>query len=432
MFIRLQFKMTFFFSLILVTILLVTNFVVYIVMINYNRYQLSIEVEALLADIENQTWEYDEDEKEDNNIETKDLEEPSSLNSFSVYIVYSREDEIVNFHVDDKDVWPTLKEVSLSTPELVAPSVVKLSAPNEGYYLVAKRPITINNQDLGCFFVGKNVTIAYETLENLLFILVVSTVLGSIISVVLGYFIAGKSIKPIKEAYETKQVFLANVSHELRTPLSVILLSSNILESEVDESQVFQHDIVNDIKEEAIKMNGLIENLLLLSRSDNNKMIAAIEKINLSELVEKGVASFRTLIEQKKLQLSTEIETNINFEGDIKLLRSVISILVDNAIKYSHEGGNLWVSLSKIKNHHTTTIRFSVKDSGIGIPEAELKQIFERFYRIEGSRSKKTGGYGLGLSIAKDIVELHRGQIEVKSRVDEGSEFIVTFEQSDM
>lgn len=428
MFTRLQLKMTLFFSLILVTILLVTNFAVYIILINYNRHQLSTEVINLLTDIENQKWEHQDGYE---NIETKELNEPSSLNSFSMYIVYSEKEEIVNFKIDDRSLWPKLQEESKLIAASSSPQIIKVGTIKEYYYLVAKRPIVVNNQNLGSFFVGRNVTIAYETLDNLLLILIVSMILGSFISIVLGYFIAGKSIKPIKEAYETKQVFLANVSHELRTPLSVIMLSTNTLEVEIDPKELFIQEVVIDIKDEAKKMNDLIENLLLLSRSDTNKMLTSIEKVNLTELVEKEIDGFRPLVEQKKVQIVQELHKDVFIEGDKKLLVSVISILLDNAIKYSYEKGQISIKLHKEKARTKQLVHLSIKDNGIGIPEGEIKKIFDRFYRVENSRSKKTGGYGLGLSIAKEIMELHHGHIQVESVVDQGSEFILEFEQQE-
>lgn len=426
MFSKLQLKMTLYFSMILVTILFVTNFVVYFVMIQYNQHQLSTEVTTLLTEIENQTWEYPSNII---NLEAKDLEEPTLLRSFSVYIVFSNEDEIVNFHTDERSVWESVRDLSTQVMLSSDPQIIRIKSTTEFYYLVAKRPIIVNNKQLGYYFVGKNITVVYETLDNLRLILMVSLLGGSLLSVVIGYFIAGSNLKPIKKAYEAKQAFLANASHELRTPLSVIMLSTNTLEAEISLDEPFQQEIVADIKEVTKKMNGLIENLLLLSRSDTNKLATTMVRFDFSELVKNELESFTPLFTHRNLTLESKIQDNVSMEGDEKLLRSMVSIFVDNAIKYTHDFGKVRVELYQEKVYSKQIITFKVQDTGIGIPEKEVEHIFERFYRVENSRSKKTGGYGLGLSIAKEIIDLHHGSIDVKSKVDQGTLFTVVFKE---
>jgi signal transduction histidine kinase len=423
MFHRLQLKMTVVFSLILVTILFVTNVVVYIAVSNYNRIQLSTDVMVLLQEIENQGWEYDTTLEHP---KTKDLVEPSALRSFSTYIVYSEKDEIVNFKIDDLSLWKAVQEASKKMIFSDSPQLLKIDAPTEAYYLLAKRSIVVNDQSLGDFFVGRNVTIAYKTLENLVKTLIISMIISSFTSLVFGYYIAGKSIHPIKETYESKQMFLANVSHELRTPLSVIMLSANTLEVEIDEKESFQQEVVADIKDEAKKMSDLVENLLMLSRNESNKNVPLMERINFSELLKQELERFYPLFLEKSLHFEEDIEPRLFIDGDRKLLISVITILVENAIKYTPEKGHIALVVKK-ELRQKQWIKLSIKDTGIGIPENEIHHIFERFYRVENSRSRKTGGYGLGLSIAKEIIDLHKGRIYVNSKVDEGSEFILEF-----
>lgn len=426
MFTKLQLKMTVYFSMILVTILFVTNFVVYFVMIQYNQYQLTTEVSLMLSEIESQTWEAATDKA---NIKVKDLEEPPLLASFSAYIVFSEEDEIVNFQIDQREIWENFKNQSIEVPISVLPQILEIKGTTEFYYLVAKRPIFVNTQQIGSYFVAKNITVVYETLDSLRLVFLISLAFGALMSILLGYFIAGRNLKPVKQAYEMKQSFLANASHELRTPLSVIMLSTNTLEGEIPAHESFQREIVADMKEVTNKMNGLIENLLLLSRSDMHKLITTFERIPFTELLKKELSGFDTLFEHHHQTLETEIQEDIHLVGDEKLLQSLISILMDNAIKYTQERGIIRVTLHREKAYNKFLIVLKVTDSGIGIPEHEIKHIFERFYRVEDSRSKKTGGYGLGLSIAKEIVDLHHGQINVTSNVDKGTQFTVTFKE---
>lgn len=465
--------------------MVVTNLFIYFVMVGYNNYQLASEIKGMLDNINTQEWLYEtvdtsddsasvktsSDETSDddtpnndtsdddasksgesnkpasedtdsttetstttNNEEndseislplTKDLIIPKSLSTFSFYAIFSAQDEMVKSKMEEAIIGDELmthaKQISLTEN----PKLVTVGPKSQTYYLLTKRPITIGGVNLGYFEVGKDVTVAYETLNNLVKILLYSMIGGIVVSALLGYLIAGRTIKPIRQAYDSKQRFLESVSHELRTPLSVILLSANTLEDEIPDSEDFQKEIVSDIKDETKKMGGLIEKLLLLARSDSHKMIKSTERFNLSELVLREAKSFQSLANKKNITQHMEVEPNLMYEGDKKLLTSVISILTDNAIKYNKEGGTLTITLTselKAKGH---TIQLRVKDTGTGIPENELEHIFERFYRLEGSRSKKTGGYGLGLSIAREIVSLHNGTLQVKSEVGVGSEFML-------
>lgn len=460
--------------------MVVTNLFIYFVMVGYNNYQLASEIKGMLDNINTQEWLYetvdtsddtsseetsdddtpnndtsDDDasksgvsnnpasedtdsttetstttnnEENDSEISlplTKDLIIPKSLSTFSFYAIFSAQDEMVKSKMEEAIIGDELmthaKQISLTEN----PKLVTVGPKSQTYYLLTKRPITIGGVNLGYFEVGKDVTVAYETLNNLVKILLYSMIGGIVVSALLGYLIAGRTIKPIRQAYDSKQRFLESVSHELRTPLSVILLSANTLEDEIPDSEDFQKEIVSDIKDETKKMGGLIEKLLLLARSDSHKMIKSTERFNMSELVLREAKSFQSLANKKSITQHMEVEPNVMYEGDKKLLTSVISILTDNAIKYNKEGGTLTITLTselKAKGH---TIQLRVKDTGTGIPENELEHIFERFYRLEGSRSKKTGGYGLGLSIAREIVSLHNGTLQVKSEVGVGSEFMV-------
>ncbi len=317
-----------------------------------------------------------------------------------------------------------------SVVESEAPKVLTLGSDAPSYYLTAKMPIVIQNQKLGFYVVSRDVTIAYKTIDNLVRILIISLISGIFLSVILGYLLAGRGLKPIKQAYDSKQEFLANASHELKTPLSVIMLSTETLEGEIDPLQTFQHQIVTGIKDETLKMSELVSHLLFLSRQDNHHMLKKWETLNLSELLENESHRFAPLATQKNIQLKNMIVPNIHINGDKKLLSSAITILIDNAIKYTPDAGKVFVELTQSDHHKKHVISMNVKDTGIGIPESEKEKIFERFYRLESSRSKETGGSGLGLSIAKEIVEEHGGKIQVNSIENVGTTFSILFQST--
>lgn len=372
--------------------------------------------------------EEDEDEGEGGGSSPTAIEDliiPQTLNTFDYYMVFSNSEQLVFWKSDNATVFDQLLEKSKTLSASEAPKVVELAGDKSLYYLLAKMPIEIDNTSIGYYVVAREVTAAYETLDNLLRVLIVSLFLGVFVSAGLGYFFAGRSLKPIREAYASKQEFLANASHELKTPLSVIMLSTETLEGEIKPDLAFQRQIVTDIKEETQKMNHLVSDLLYLARNDSRTATANFEPFSLSEILEKEIASYEKMAQSKGLTLSTTITPNIKVVGDRKQLLSVITILVDNAMKYTKTGGQIFIELEKTNTNKKQGIKLSVKDTGIGIPEQELKRIFERFYRSETSRSKETGGYGLGLAIAKEIVEQHGGSIRVESIEKVGTTFSV-------
>lgn len=444
MFKRLQMKMTLTYTLILIAVLLATNASIYLIMANYNSYQLSTEIQRMLGSISSSEWLYEqdaqaisesnEDEEHDEEATSKlvslptaqELVIPQTLNTFQFYMVFNEQGALIQKKSDNAGIFDKLLIESQNIPVSGTPRVVSLHSGRELHYLVGKMPIAIDNQALGYYVVARDVTVAFETLDNLLKILVISFVGGILASTVLGYFLAGRSLEPVKAAYHSKQTFLADASHELKTPLSVIMLSAEVLADELPPENDFQRQTVADIQDEAVKMSELVNYLLLLARSDNSSLLTNKAPFNLSELLTDEVARLQKIALVNSIALTTDIAANVKYTGDQKLIKSVFSILIDNAIKYTPNGGQVSVVLDKsdsLAHPHGIVVR--IKDTGIGIPAHELDKIFERFYRVDASRSKETGGYGLGLAIAKDIVTQHGGTIHATSTVGVGTEFVV-------
>ncbi|MBN2851182.1 MAG: GHKL domain-containing protein [Clostridia bacterium] len=438
MFRQLQLKMTAYYTMILIAILLATNLSIYFLMVTYNNYQLTKETEAMINGISDSEWtqenpavhdeqeedgdeEYDEKNNEVRLPYVNEILIPGQLNNFSFYFIYTKEDMLIKWKVSDQHLYEPILDELKNNNIGTTPLVISFNDSGLQYYLTMKLPVVINDMTFGYYYVGRDVTIAYETLKNLKQILIFSVMAGILLSLLLGYLIAGRTIKPIKQAYEVKQRFLADASHELRTPISIVLLSAELLLKDDYTSDALQKQTIKGIKEEARKMAGLVENLLMLARTDSKHLIISKTYFNISGLLQKELTSFKYLSEEKNIRIIHEIEDNMEYYGDEKMIESVISILLDNAIKYTSEDGQVTLKASKRKND----IKVTIEDTGSGIAPDELQKIFDRFYRHDVSRSKKTGGHGLGLSIAKEIVEKHNGTIEVSSRLGEGSLFTV-------
>ncbi len=220
----------------------------------------------------------------------------------------------------------------------------------------------------------------------------------------------------IKNLEKFKKDLIGIVSHELRTPLTAIKSSLEALKED-EEGKVRYLEMMERNLERMIR---LIEDLLNLSELESGKVKLEIMEFDLNEILQDMLPFFQKLASEKNLKLILEVPQPFIIQADQLRLYEVLYNLIDNAIRFTDKG---WVKIKAQKTNEWVIIEIS--DSGIGIPSSELQRIFERFYVIDKSRSRKKGGTGLGLSIVKHIVELHGGKIEVKSRLGEGSTFTV-------
>ncbi|MGM7723975.1 sensor histidine kinase [Metabacillus sp. Hm71] len=287
--------------------------------------------------------------------------------------------------------------------------------------LMIAKPIYERNQLVGYLYIGQNITDLSELLKGLLTILVISALIFSGIAFSFSRIMARRAMVPIEQAFRRQQEFVADASHELRTPLSVMLSSLDILEMEKQEQNEMAGKMVDNLKDEVKRMTGLVGDLLTLARSDSDDQKITFEDFNLYSVAERTVASFKAHALAKNIKLELNSHEMIKINGNKERLTQLLYILLDNAIKYSQDPGSVSLSIKKEAN----TVLIAVKDTGIGMDPKELPHIFERFYRVDKARTRQQGGHGLGLSIAKWIVELHNGRITVESKLGEGSTFLV-------
>ena len=213
--------------------------------------------------------------------------------------------------------------------------------------------------------------------------------------------------------------FVSNASHELKTPLSSmkILTESLLYQDNVDE-EIYK-EFLSDINREIDRLNDTITGLLTLAKTDNESEILTLNKILLSELVYKAVTALKPIANEKNITLIYTVNNEIEIQCDaLKVMQAVMN-LIDNAVKYTDAGGHVWVTVQKAGSNAAVI----VKDDGCGIPEKEIANLFDRFYRVDKARSRDTGGSGLGLHISRRIALLHGGSIEVQSEEGKGSTF---------
>ena len=230
-----------------------------------------------------------------------------------------------------------------------------------------------------------------------------SLIVGLILSAI-AFVLAGWIVIPVQSAFERQRRFISDASHELRTPLTIINANVEVLGNEIGVNRR-----LNQIQAQSDRMHMLISDLLGLARADENPQQAAHDSFNLSNLVLNTALEFESAAFEQGRHYSFTIPEDITYEGDEKQIKNLVSILIDNAIRYSDEGGEVQVTLRGESDH----VHISVYNTGMGIPETERDKVFDRFYRLDSSRSRESGGFGLGLAIAKSVVQSHKGKIAV-------------------
>lgn len=219
----------------------------------------------------------------------------------------------------------------------------------------------------------------------------------------------------------SRQEFVSNVSHELKTPMtSMKVLADSLLQQEEVPPEMYR-EFLQDIDTEIDRENKIIAELLSLSKMDRRQVTMNISSVNIEELLEVILKRVQPLAQSRDIELTLVAEREVTAEIDEVKMTMAFTNLIENAVKYNKDHGTVTVTLDADHKDFILT----VQDTGIGIPEEAVSQIFERFYRVDKSRSREIGGTGLGLSIVRSTVLLHRGSIEVESKEGEGSSFIM-------
>ena len=263
-----------------------------------------------------------------------------------------------------------------------------------------------NRPDIDNFIAAEN-----EKINNHVKTVIIISTTTSGISLIIIYIISKKVseliVRPVEETLEKQKQFISDASHELKTPLAVIEANSDVLENEIGENKWLTY-----IQNETESMDKLINELLLLAKTENIEEIKNYENINISKEVEVSVAMFESMAYEKKIKINSNVQQDICINGDRQDIQHILSTLIDNAIKHSEPNKSVEIGLVKEKNN----IILQVKNIGEPIPENQRDKIFERFYRVDKSRNRNEKRYGLGLAIAKASVEKYNGKIEVECK----------------
>ncbi len=330
---------------------------------------------------------------------------------------------------------------------------------------VVTMPIMENEKMAGIVQVGSSLEGVEEALDQLLLILLIAVPALLLVASAGGLFLANKALRPVdaitqiarrigsgdlsqririkrvndelgrlastfnemiaklEKSFRQVKRFTADASHELKTPLTILRGEVEVGLKKKRGLKEYQQILASNL-EEINRMSRIVEDLLTLSRADMGELTMEREEIELSALAREVWQDLQLLARKKRIQLRFMDNGVTRVEGDSLFLRQLILNLTENGLKYTRQGGEVTVKVKGDRDQGV--VRLLVTDTGVGIPQKDLKRIFDRFYRVDRARSRETGGTGLGLSICQWIAHAHAGQIAVESRVGKGSTFTVT------
>ncbi|MGN0595111.1 MAG: sensor histidine kinase [Hominimerdicola sp.] len=318
---------------------------------------------------------------------------------------------VVFFNNDDKIVKVDTGNVSaITSADAIAYAQDVLDGDDDGY--MGNYKYKISDNDNGKMIVFLDCRNSLSSRKRFLAISAIIAGSGYLIVCILVIVLSKKAIRPIIKSMEKQRQFITDAGHEIKTPLAIISANTEVLEL-TDGSNEWTKSIKNQIT----RLNFLIQNLLHLAKMEEENVTMNLCTINISEAVEEAAQPFETLAQTKGKSLFTDIRQKTIIHGDRGAVKQLVSILVENAIKYADDGGEIMVKLCS--NSNGKGAELSVFNTCKNPPEGDLSRLFDRFYRADYSRARTHGeqksGYGIGLSIAYAIMEAHKGKIYCKA-----------------
>ena len=284
--------------------------------------------------------------------------------------------------------------------------------------------VTVNGTP-GVVQIGRSTEPEEAALSQLRIVLLAVLAVSIVPAVGGGYLLSGRALRPIKTAMDSQRTFIADASHELRTPVAVVRTNAELLKRHLgpDTGHTAASDQValDDILSESDRLGRMVDQMLTLAEADAGQRTVLSSEISLNELIDEVARSMRSIAETRQMLLETRLTDDVSVNGDPGRLRELVSVLLDNAVKYADAGGRVEVALRK--EHRKAIIE--VSNNGPGIPRDALPHVFDRFYRVDEARSRESGGTGLGLAIARHIVDAHGGTINIESSAGAGTKVTV-------
>ena len=347
----------------------------------------------LIAENKGQMPEYREENSGDSNYITKETR--FSTRYFTVEI--DENNEIVSTN---------MKNIATVSSEDIE-NIVKNISEKEGYYENFKYRVI--HKDSNKLIIFLDCTMQLRNLRHTTIRSINIVAIGWIIVLIIISLLSKKILNPIIQNMEKQKQFITNASHELKTPLAVITADIDVLEMSVGE----ENEWLQSIKSQTNRLNTLIKSLLNLANVEEGKNKLEITEFSITDVVSEEIKDFKSLLQEKKIEFDNT--NNILINADINMIKQVIVILIDNAIKYTPNNGIIKIDVEK----QGKKTKLEVCNTCENTKNININRVFDRFYRDEKSRNKKKEGYGIGLSIAKSIVDVHKGKISAYINEDD-------------
>lgn len=337
--------------------------------------------------------------------ESADLVEPDE----NIEMQYERRFFTVTF-ISDTELVINLDKIAAVDTETAVRYAFELNSKGrnkgfKGYYRYMKTSVITESGEKNMYiFLDCNRELL--TFYNFLFTSITVSVIGLLLVLMLLIVFSKFAIKPIAESYEKQKRFVTDASHELKTPLTIISANADVLEIEQGNNEW-----IDSIRNQVMRLKDFTEKLVLLAKMDEEGAPLNKQAFSLSDVVKNSVENFRASIDVGHKTLACDIDSDINYYGDEEMIKVLADVLIDNAVKYSNDGGTIHISLKADYNNCI----FTVYNTAEYVDVDKLDMIFERFYRLDESRNSGMGGHGIGMSAAKAIVTAHGGTITADS-----------------
>lgn len=354
---------------------------------------------------------------------------PSKSGPFRANIVvFNKKGKVVNSAMLGEDNYKLLKKTKLQKQNLNKITALTLTSDTVTSHFKVLL-IKVPKSNLNPMYAGRYVLIMENVDTDLLALasfrnaLITTLIIFWILAIAIAYLLSRSSMKPIIESWRKQRDFSSNAAHELRTPLTVIQNQLEYMLTKPKARVMDQIDEVSTALDEVRHMQTLTNRLLMLARSDSNEIQTNPTDVNLQEWLTQISGTYQDIATSQNKSFTTSIKAEGHGKLDADLIRQLLTILMDNAIKYTPEHGTVSIKATRVHEN----LRIEVADTGAGIPDEDKAKVFDRFYRTDKSRNSKTGGNGLGLAIAKWIVDQHHGKIFVRDNHPNGAVFVVEF-----
>lgn len=262
-----------------------------------------------------------------------------------------------------------------------------------------------------------------ERLKSLMISFTIGGIITFVFILVISAYVAKIAIKPVEKSIQTQKQLISDLSHELKTPIAVITTNTELIMSHEDSSIKDEIKWLSHIKDESKRMGDLVSDMLFLAKEDESENKAVLSEIDLSTIAYEACLPLESICFENNKIFSYNIENNVYIKANPNLIKQLLVILLDNAIKYSNINGTIDLSIYKESDRGI----IKVFNTGEPIPKESIPRIFDRFYRVDKARSRESGGNGLGLSIAKSIIDSNEGTISVTSNENYGTIFTCSF-----